>query len=127
MNELPQIVQSFPVAGQWGLVLSLTWCAFLGSIYIIREWRETRKLSAEDRLALRDGYAAQVQNLQIENRDLRKELQGVMKAHDDYRALCHAETDQLRRMVMQLEAEIEGLKRNRAQDIVTDLRRSVKR
>lgn len=59
------------------------------AIYFIREWRETRKLSLEDRLARRDGYAKQVSGLQVENRELRAEVQRVMDTHDAYRKLCH--------------------------------------
>lgn len=91
-------------------------------IYLLREWRETRKLSLEDRLARREGYAAQVESLMTENRLLRQEFSNAEKAHrkeisemraehDEFRRLCHAETDQLRDDIRDLENEIAGLRR----------------
>lgn len=94
-------------AGIWTLV------AMMG-LYLIREWRETRKLSAEDRLARRDGYAKQVENLQAENRKLREDIADIEQRHSDYRRLCHAETDQLRDQVVRLEDRISGLLRKLA-------------
>lgn len=94
-------------AGIWTLV------AMMG-LYLIREWRETRKLSAEDRLARRDGYAKQVENLQAENRKLREDIADIEQRHSDYRRLCHQETDQLRDQVVYLNNRISGLLRKLA-------------
>jgi hypothetical protein len=93
--------------GIWSLVL-------MGLAYALREWRETRKLSAEDRLARREGYAKQVEGLQKENRELRADLAAVEERHDNYRRLCHAETDQLRDQVVHLENRMSGLLRKLA-------------
>lgn len=83
----------------------------LGLFYFFREWRETRKMSAEDRLARRDGYAKQVTDLTIENRALRADLVANEKLHSDYRRDCQRETDQLRGEIRSLEDEVSGLKR----------------
>lgn len=79
--------------------------------YMMREWRETRKLSADDRLARREGYAAQVESLSRENRSLRQEIHDVREDYENYRRLCHAETDQLRRDIVDLENLVAGLQR----------------
>ena len=109
VGEIAKILAEFtPGAyGIWTLV------AMLG-LYLIREWRETRKLSAEDRLARREGYAKQVEGLQQENRQLRADLAAVEERHDNYRRLCHQETDQLRDQVVHLENRISGLLRKLA-------------
>lgn len=90
--------------GIWALVI-------MGFLYGMREWRETRKLSLEDRLARRDGYAKQVSDLTVENRELRDEIAAVRASHEEYRQLCHQETDQLRAQVYRLEADINGVLR----------------
>lgn len=91
-------------AGIWtGVIMFAGW--------ILREWRETRKLSAEDRLARREGYAKQVENLQNECRALLGDLKSLRQEYDHYRQLCHDETDALRKLVMRLEGEIAGYKR----------------
>jgi predicted nucleic acid-binding Zn-ribbon protein len=77
----------------------------------LREWRETRKMSAADRLARRDGYARQVETLMKENRALGQDLAALRKEYGEYRTLCHTETDQLREMIVASEDEIQGLKR----------------
>ncbi len=97
--------------GIWTLVL-------MGAGWFFREWRETRKLSADDRLARREGYAAQVQMLMAENRLLLKDLHDMREEYDNHRKLCHLETEQLRGMIIELEREVEALKRLRAQDAV---------
>lgn len=79
--------------------------------YWVKEWRETRKLTAEDRQARREGFEAQVTLLMNENRNLRQEIMTVRKTHDDYRLLCHAETDQLRHQIILLEDKVAGYKR----------------
>jgi predicted nuclease with TOPRIM domain len=85
-------------------------------VYFMREYRETRKLSLEDRLARRDGYARQVENLQNENRQLRAEMHQMNEYHEAYRQQCHRENDQLRGMLVNVQDEVEGLKRRVAQD-----------
>lgn len=77
----------------------------------LREWRETRKLSSADRMARREGYAKQVESLQLENRHLRADLISAEERHDEYRHACQRETDQLRRGIRELEDQITGLKR----------------
>lgn len=91
-------------AGTWTGVMMF-------GIYLLREWRETRKLSSADRLARREGYAKQVENLQGENRRLRGDIAGTEKRHTEYRRTCQAETDQLRGEIRHLEEEVFGLKR----------------
>lgn len=91
-------------AGIWSLVVMF-------GAFLIREWRETRKLSADDRQARREGYAKQVADLTGENRALRQEIARIRQEHEDYRRLCHRETDQLRRHVIDLENMIAGLQR----------------
>lgn len=109
MNDLLSVFKEFtPGAyGVWsGVLMFAAWW--------LREWRETRKLSAEDRLARRDGYAKQVEMLMGENRNLRSDLSAVEKRHSEYRKLCHEETDQLRDQVVTLENRIAGLMRKLA-------------
>jgi len=109
-------------AGVWTLVVMV-------GAYLAREWRETRKLSLEDRNARREGYARQVETLMGENRALVNDLHRLheeydagMRAlradHDAYRKQCQVETDQLRSMVVALEGEVEGLKRRVATDAI---------
>ncbi len=111
--ELNAILRDFTpgAVGVWtGVVM------FAG--YLLREWRETRKMSLEDRLARRDGYAKQVEMLMGENRALRSDLTNSIREFRDYRALCHAETDQLRKHIISLESDVEGSKRQRAVDAI---------
>lgn len=77
----------------------------------LREWRETRKLSADDRLARREGYAKQVELLTTENRNLMADQRALRQEYDQYRTMCHKETDQLRDQVVALENRISGLLR----------------
>lgn len=109
MLELSQVFKEFTPStyGIWSLVAMF-------SIYLIREWRETRKLSAEDRLARRDGYQKQVELLTREYRSALGDLATLRKEYDEHRRLCQVETDQLRKMVIALEGEIAGLKRQDA-------------
>lgn len=79
--------------------------------YWVKEWRETRKLTAADRQARREGFEAQVTLLMNENRALRSEMNADRKIHADYRHLCHQETDQLRQQIIRLEDEVAGYKR----------------
>lgn len=75
----------------------------------LKEWRETRKLSSEDRFARREGYAKQVENLQDENRELSKDLRDLREEYDGHRKQCFAETQSLREDLQRKEAEIVGL------------------
>ena len=106
MNDLLTIFRDFtPGAyGIWTGVLML-------AAYFLREYRETRKLSLDDRLARRDGYAKQVEALSEEARRLRNDLAALEKRHDDYRRQCHVETDQLRDQVVFLENRLAGVLR----------------
>lgn len=109
MQELVSIFKEFtPGAyGIWsGVLMFAAWW--------LREFRETRKLSADDRLARREGYAKQVEQLMDENRNLRGDLVALEKRHSDYRTICHQETDQLRDQVVGLENRIAGLMRKLA-------------
>jgi hypothetical protein len=102
--------------GVWILV-------FMAAIYVVREWRLTRQMTLEDRLARRDGYARQVETLMVENRSLRAEMHVMNENHEAYRKLCHQENDQLRDMIINLETEVEALKRLRAQDQIAAVKR----
>lgn len=104
--------------GIWFLVVMI-------GIYLIREWRETRKLSLEDRIARRDGYARQVEVLLKENREQRDdmrehrdEMRLLREEYDAHRRQCQLETDQLRHMVIELEGKVEGLNRRVATDAI---------
>ena len=106
LTEIASILKDFTpgAAGIWVLVV---W-ALVNSL---KEWRETRKLSLEDRIARRDGYAKQVESLSAENRDLRHDLADLERRYGEYRDLCHSETDQLREQVRSLQDELAGIKR----------------
>lgn len=75
----------------------------------LKEWRETRKLSLDDRLARREGYAKQVENLQEENRLLSTDLRDLREEYDGHRQQCFKETQSLREDLQRKEAEIVGL------------------
>jgi hypothetical protein len=117
---ISQIIADFTpgAAGIWVVASMLI-------IHFVREWRATRKLSLEDRIARRDGYAKQVESLMAENRALRAEMHSMNEHHEAHRRLCHQETDQLRQMIIRLEDELAGLKRARAGDAI-ELARAVK-
>lgn len=107
MIELNEILKSITgwSPGAYGI-----WTGVLMfSAWWLREWRETRKLSAEDRLARRDGYAHQVQSLMAENRSLRDDLRKLEKQHYDYRSMCVAENDELRRELRITREELEEI------------------
>lgn len=106
MLELADLLKQFtPGAyGIWTVVLMI-------SAWMLKEWRETRKLSADDRLARREGYAKQVEMLMAENRRLGADLREVREEYDAHRRQCYEETDQLRRMIIDNQGEIEGYKR----------------
>lgn len=106
MGDLKMILDTLTVggAGVWVGVLMF-------GLYLFREYRETRKLSAEDRLARRDGYAKQVTALQAENRELRDEMHNMRKEHADYRKFCEDQHDADRKRMRDMEDEITGMKR----------------
>lgn len=106
MGDLAKLLEGF-TPGAYGIWTGV----FMFAAWLLREYRETRKLSAEDRLARREGYAQQVEGLQRENRELRAEMTKNRTEHEEYRRLCHAETDGLRAQVIQLMNEIEGMRR----------------
>lgn len=85
--------------------------ALMVAAWLAKEWRETRKLSTDDRQAKREGFAKQVESLQVENRKLRGDLAEVEQRHDDYRHACQTETDGLRQQIRSLEDEVNGLRR----------------
>ena len=102
-------------AGIWLLVMG-------GLVHLFREWRLTRKLSIDDRIARRDGYAAQVTNLAAENRALRTEMDSRDAAHvrryhdleqkyDAYRELCERTEEQHRAEIFNLMQQAAGFKR----------------
>lgn len=109
MLELAKFAASFTpgAAGIWVLVA-------MAAGWLTREWRETRKLSDADKLARREGYAKQVEMLTAENRGLMADQRALREEYDQYRRLCHAETDQLRDQVVSLENKIAGLMRKLA-------------
>tara|TARA_Y100001968_G_C19347626_1_gene712927 strand:- start:439 stop:819 length:381 start_codon:yes stop_codon:yes gene_type:complete len=90
--------------GVWALVI-------IGAVYFIKEWRENRKLSSEDKLALRDGYAHQVQMLMAENRSLGKDQSELREEYKKYRTACQEETDDLRNQIFALQAMVEETRR----------------
>jgi uncharacterized protein YdcH (DUF465 family) len=90
--------------------------------WMLKEWREYRKLSIEDRNARREGYAQQVEVLLRENREQREDMRKLREEYDHHRKICQAETDQLRDMIVNLEGEVQGLKRRIATDAVEIMR-----
>lgn len=105
LNEILKSITGWPPGayGIWtGVLMFMAWR--------LKEWRETRKLSAEDRLARRDGYAHQVQSLMAENRSLRDDLRKLEKQYYDYRSMCVAENDELRRELRITREELEEIK-----------------
>lgn len=124
MNELVQTLKSLTPEA-WA---AWTVAVIIGG-YVINQMRLDRKLSADDRLARRDGYATQVSKLtdQVkmlmeENRALLADQAALRREYDDHRKICQMETDQLRRMVVDLESEVAALKRNRAVDEIHNIK-----
>jgi|SRR3569833_301611 len=109
MDALQSIVSQFTpgAAGVWTGVAMF-------AAYILREWRETRKLSYEDRMARREGYARQVQELSDENRALRNDQRLLREEYDHYRRICQAENDQLRTEMQMQGNRISGMMRKLA-------------
>lgn len=119
MGELVDVLQK---AGFTPGAYGIWFCAGMLAIYFIREWRDTRKLSLDDRLARRDGYAKQVADLNTENRALRGDLANLRGEYDNHRKICFQETEQLRNMVIELRDTVEGLRRERGVDAIEILR-----
>lgn len=80
-------------------------------IYLLREWRETRKLSSADRQARREGFEHQVDVLMHENRRLGEDLRALRHEYDNYRRQCLEENDQRVAEIRRLENELHGLQR----------------
>jgi len=83
-------------AGIWTLVI-------MALAYFAREWRENRKLSADEKMARREGYEAQLNRFQqhldasrAQNHALDDELREMRAEHTAYRRACERETDELR-------------------------------
>lgn len=95
----------------------------LGVIYLVREWRATRKLTTEERQARREGFAAQVDLLMRELAECRAECRGQLsdqqslrRENDDFRRLAYQIQEQQRREILDLREEVEGLKRKQAHE-----------
>lgn len=115
MTSAAEILRDFtPGAyGIWtGVLLFAGW--------LLREYRETRKLSSADRQARREGFSAQVDQLADENRDLRGDLRALREEYDRYRSMCQTETDGLRGQIIKLEFDMAGLRR-RADTLARDV------
>ncbi len=80
------------------------------AVHFSREWRENRKLSTEDREALRTGYAADVTALREENRKLADDLRQLREDYSRYRRECETENEELRAELIRLRYEIAGLR-----------------
>jgi predicted nucleic acid-binding Zn-ribbon protein len=105
-------VPSFPPFAAWPpQAYGIYGLLFLVAAWMFKSWLETRKLSTEDRMARREGYARQVETLQRENRDLGGDLRDLRHEYDDYRKMCRAETDELRHQIVELQNEVTGLSR----------------
>lgn len=85
--------------------------AAMFAIYLLREWRETRKLSSADRQARSEGFQRQVDGLMKENRELRVDLRHLRSEYDEYRRVCQEENDQRLQENRRLEDHIRGLER----------------
>lgn len=110
MPDISSILEAFTpgAVGIWSGV------AMFGAWWL-KEWRETRKLSLDDRNARREGYAKQVSLLTAENRALMADQRALREEYDLYRHACHEENNQLRQQVMALEGEVAGLLRKLAE------------
>ncbi len=111
MPDIANVLKDF-TPGAYGIWTGV----IMGLIYFLREWRENRKLSTEDKLARRDGYAKQVSMLMGENRKLMNDLATLRREHDTNRKECIKENDELRGMIGHLQEEIEALKLQGAKD-----------
>lgn len=87
----------------------------------LAEYRAFRRLSIEEKQARREGFTAQVEfltrQLALANERLEAldgDLAAEREAHDTYRRLCRAETDQLRGQITRLEDDLAALHRRRS-------------
>lgn len=106
MDELAKLLSTLTVggAGVWtGVLMFAGWW--------LKEWRETRKLSNDDRNARREGYAKQVAALMAENRSLGSDMALLREQHDKYRQACDKETTELRDHIVRLEDRLTGFRR----------------
>src|SRR5690606_27447395 len=90
--------------GTWMLVLML-------GVYGLREWRETRILSLEDRLARREGSARQVEELHCQSRRLRNDLRRLHREYGLSGKMCQEGNSQLRPQIRGGEDRTAGLER----------------
>ena len=105
MSSIPEIVGTIP-----GWITSATVVSGMG-LYL-KSVIDGRKLSMEDREALRAGYTAQVAALTQDNIALRAEVAKTRREADADREDCYKATDSLRTIVTQLREEIAGLRMN---------------
>lgn len=84
------------------------------------EYRAWRKLSFEEKQANREGFTAQVEFLSRQLREANARLETVLaelaaerSAHDEYRRLCHAETEALRIRIARLEDDLAAVDRKK--------------
>lgn len=118
MNPAELVMQITP--GNWGIIVTLVGIA---ASWFFKQWKETRQLTAEERLAKREGFTKQLElamaetaAARAENRLLSQDMQNLRAEYNEHRRLCYAETEQLRNMLIAQSDEIEGLKRRIAQD-----------
>lgn len=86
------------------------------AIYLLREWRENRKLTAEDRLARRDGYAKQIEMLMHENRALMADQAALRRELEENRKQCDIENGKLRAAIEELQSEVAELRKKSLHD-----------
>ena len=105
MTGIPEVLGTIP-----GWITSATVVSGMG-IYL-KNMVDGRKLSIEDREALRSGYAAQVTALTQDNIGLRAEMVRIRREADADREDCYKVTDALRTIVTQLREELAGMRMN---------------
>lgn len=93
--------------GGWGIWLIVIMLAS----YLAREWKDNRKLTADERQAKREGFTRQTEILMRENRELLTDLRQLRQEYDAHRKICYQETAQLREMLEEQMTEVQGLKR----------------
>ena len=105
MSGIPEIVGTIP-----GWITSATVVSGMG-LYL-KSVVDGRKMSIEDREALRSGYTAQVAALTQDNIGLRAEMAKTRREADVDREDCYKVTDALRTIVTQLREELAGMRMN---------------
>lgn len=123
MEELVRLMQSSGFTpGAWGI-----WSGVLMfAAWWLREWRETRRLTADDREARRNGYAKQVELLTGENRALMEDQRKLREEYDTYRIACQAETGELMAAQRELRSEYDAhrtMAHKEAEQLRTDVLR----